>query len=194
MVESFSLVTGPADEPVTLDEMKDHARIDDTNSDAEILDLIITAREHLERTYCRMLMAQTWDYNLDRFPTEIRICRAPISSITSVTYTDSDGVSQTLATANYQTDLTLEPARIKPAYGLTWPTTRGVYNAVTVRFVGGYASANDVPNNLKHAVMQLVSHWNENKEIVQIGASVSSPLPFTTRALMAPYEIWPLTQ
>ena len=111
--------------------------------------------------------------------------------MTSIAYTDSAGDAQTLAAANYQTSLSTNdgPARIKSAYGLTWPATRGdTYGAVVVTFVAGYADATAVPLTIKHATAFLVAHWFRQRESVIVG-TISSELPEGLEMLLA-VEDW----
>ena len=144
---TLHLVTAPAFEPVSRAEAKLHLRIDTTADDALIDGLILAARQHAETVTQRALVAQTWDDKRPRFPWNtywgnIWLPKPPISSVTSVTYLDSNGTSQTWDSANYVTDLPAGPwarkGRIYPAYSASYPSTRAIPNAVTIRFVAGY--------------------------------------------------------
>src|SRR4030067_860491 len=82
------------------------------------------------------LITQTWELYLDAFPAwEIRVPKPTLQSITSIVYTDTDGILQTLAGSMYLVDNKSEPGRITPAFGEVWPVTRAQINAVIVRFV-----------------------------------------------------------
>ena len=52
----------------------------------------------------RALLTQTWDMYLDEFPCagEIIIPLSPLQSVTSVSYVDQHGATQTWASANYR--------------------------------------------------------------------------------------------
>lgn len=159
--------TGPAVEPVTLAEAKVRCRIDTTDEDSTHTDMIVAAREYCEGVVGRQFINATWKEYFDRFPSdEIRLSKPPLSSVTSITYVDADGDTQTWTASLYQTDAISEPARIKPAYGESWPTTRDdTYNAITVTFVAGYgAAASDVPPNFKQAIFLLVGLWHRDRE------------------------------
>lgn len=140
------LVTGPATEPVTLAEAKLHLRVDTDDENDLIRALIAAARQHVETFTRRALMTQTWDLKLDGFPCEgvIELPFPPVSAVSSIAYLDTSNVSQTWNSSNYLTDLPTGPkaqkARITPAYAVSWPSTYGVMNAVTVRFVAGYGT------------------------------------------------------
>lgn len=141
---SLFLVTAPAAEPVSLADLKLHLRVDTTAEDDLIAGLGVTARQYAETFTQRAIPIQTWDYKLDRFPclSEFYLPNAPCISVTSITYVDTNGDSQPLATSVYDTDLPVGPyaraGRIFLKYGQSWPQTRCIPNAVTVRFVAGY--------------------------------------------------------
>ena len=161
--------------------------------DTLINTLIKAARKRLEADTGRALITQTWDLFLDRFPVDdgpIYIPKPPVQSITSIKYIDSDGVEQTWDGANYRTDLKSAPARITPAYNVSYPTARDITNAVTVRFVCGYGAAgSDVEDDLVQAVKLLVGHWYEFRESILAGIIVAE-VPQTYTWLHWPHRIW----
>jgi hypothetical protein len=69
---------------------------------------------------------------------EIRIPYPPLIAVTQIQYVDTNGVTQTLASNQYQVDNTGMLGRVAPAYGVVWPLTLiGQYNAATVTFTAG---------------------------------------------------------
>ena len=131
---SLEIVTAPASEPITISDVKCHARVDTEDEDLLISQMIKAARISLERIMNRTFVNTTFDYFLDHFPAVILLPRAPLNSVTSITYLDSNGDSQTLASTEYSTDLKSEPGRIIPAPTKSWPTTEAnQLNTVTVR-------------------------------------------------------------
>lgn len=165
----LKLVTGPAHEPVSLDEAKLHLRIDSSDENTIISALITAAREYIEHACRRALITQTWRLSLDDWPVtgdEIELPRAPLVSVTSVVYTDSDGTATTWAAANYEVDTDSQPGRIKLAYGESWPSaTLKASNPIQITYIAGYGNAVDVPQHLRQAIMLLVGHWYENREM-----------------------------
>jgi len=163
----LSQYAAPATEPVSTAEAKTHLRVTYTEDDALIAALITAARQWVEEQTYRALVSQTWDLTLDEFPTgddPIRIPRAPLVSVTSITYTDTAGASQTLAAANYVVSATRQPGLIRPAYNCEWPEAQDKPDAVTVRFVAGYGAAAAVPETLKAAIKLLVGQLYEHRE------------------------------
>lgn len=149
-------------------ELKLFAKIDLTDDDALVTALNETAEEYTKDTLERSLVHETFELSLDEFPRSgcpIDICRTPLVSVTSIKYTDTDGVEQTLAATEYKVDTKAEPAAIYEAHLKTWPSTRDEVNSVRVVFVAGFgAAAADVPNQFKTIIKQLFVHWYEHRE------------------------------
>jgi uncharacterized phiE125 gp8 family phage protein len=162
---TLSYKTGgePATEPVTTDEAKEHANIDETGRDSLIDAYITAARLWAEAFTKRQLITATWELRLDGFPIrEIIVPRPPLSAVNSIAYTDENGDSQTWSSALYQTDSKSEPGRIKPIDTETFPTTQAsTYNTVTVDFTAGYGAAAVVPQRFKLAIQMVVAQWYE---------------------------------
>ena len=191
----FNLVTAPALEPVSLPDAISHLRVTGLDESGLIEALITAARLSIEGRYGglqRALITQTWDWFFDCFPVSsarpLEVPMPPLQSVTSITYTDTEGAAQTWSAAKYTVDARSLIGRIMPAYNETYPETRDVMNAVTVRFVAGFgATAQDVPQPIRQAMLLLIGHMYENRETHIIGASISA-LP-TIDALLAPYRI-----
>jgi len=191
---ALSLVTGPLTEPVTLAEAKRHLRVEVDDDNGLIASLITAARQYVETYTHRALVAQTWDLKLDGFPSSVEdslwLPFPPVSSVTSVTYVATDGTSTTWTASLYTTDLPFGPmaraGRLVPAYGESYPTTRGVINAVTVRFVCGYTAV-ALPESLRAGLKLLIAHWYDQRNPINVGHVVSE-IPRTIDALLWPYK------
>lgn len=161
-------VTPPTSEPVTLSVAKAHLKVTDANEDALIASLIVTARREAENRTRRQLMTATYDLTLDAFPATIELPRPPLQSVTSITYVDADGATQTLAAEKYTVvnDSDGVPARIVPAVDEVWPATKAVPAAVVVRYVAGWAGADDVPEPIKQWMLLRIGGLYEQREDV----------------------------
>ncbi len=129
--------------------------------------LIRSARNAAESICRRALITQTWDMYLDHFPAWEQYIPMPTAqSIDSVSYVDTNGVTQTLDPSLYHVDLNSQPARITPAFGLIWPVTRWQTNAVTIRFTCGYGASADVPDGIRSwMLMRINTLWNNRAQI-----------------------------
>lgn len=190
------VVTDVTTEPLTLAEAKAHCRVDVSDDDTLITALIEAARQTAETYTHRAIPAQTWDLKLDSFydrdfyaDGSIWLPKPPVSSVTSVTYLDGAGDSQTwTATTGWLSDLPTGPwarrARIYPAYGVSWPTTYRQTNAIAIRFVAGYTT---VPEAIKAGMKLLIGHWYQNREAAIVG-TITQELPMAVAALLWPFK------
>ena len=134
-------------------------------------------------------MEQTLVLRRDWFPARrIRLPRPPLTSVTSITYTDTNGTSQTLATDQYTVNTFTTPGEIIEAWGKSWPTTRDIPNAVVVTYVTGYAQAEDVPQMVRNAILLSAGdlYWNRERSVKQALTDLS-----TYEALLANHRcVW----
>jgi len=158
----------PTVEPLTVDQVMEHLRLDEYETMLPLL--IASARASAEAATSLALMTQTLDLYLDAFPAaEIILPRSPLQSVTSITYTDTDGATQTLAASEYLVDTASAPPRIVPAYGKSWPSTRQQINAVKVRFVCGHTDAASVPADVKAWMLLSIGTAYEHRESIATG-------------------------
>lgn len=189
-----TLITAPNEEPLALAEVKQHLRLDDglTAEDGLIASLIVAARQHAEQVTRRALITQTWDLYLDAFPCgDIQLVKPPVASVTHVKYIATDGTLTTWDSEDYETELPTGPwaqrGRIYPAYGESYPSTRGEPNAVVVRCVHGYGAASNVPDGIKAAMKLAIGHWYENREAVAVG-TIAATIPMAVETLLWPFR------
>jgi len=192
---TLNRTSDPASEPLTTAEAKTHIRetLSDSDNDSYIDALIAVARSHVERVTGLALITQTWTLNLERFPMDssrsILIPLHPVSAVTSITYTDTGGDSQTWAAAKYNSDLNAAPARVRPAPGEVYPGTQDIMGAVVVTVTAGYgSSSSDIPAPIVHAIKLLVGELYERREMNIVG-SIIARVPFTVENLLAPYVV-----
>lgn len=168
------LLTGPATEPVSLDDAKAYLRVDDTTEDSLVATLITAARIHLESLTGRALIAQTWRLVLDAWPCDgvIGLPVAPLISLTAITAYDPDGNPTTIAMAGIEPAVGATPARLfLPANFHPGPTLRA-HEGIEIDYLAGYGTAaSDVPADLVQALMVLVAYWFENRDAVVIAGS-----------------------
>jgi len=171
-----------------------------TNStyNPELVRWISAARQYVETFTQRKLITQTWALKLNGFPCgDLVLPFSPVSSVTSVTYVDTAGATQTWPAdaTGYTTDLPTgpeaAPARVRPSYQVIYPQTRADINAVTVTFVAGYgAAASAVPAGIRSAMLLLIAHWDRNREAVNVG-NIVNILPLGVDSLLWPYKLFP---
>jgi uncharacterized phiE125 gp8 family phage protein len=189
----ISVSTKASHYPITLEEAKEHLRVTDTNSDSYIQGLIAMVAEQVEAQTGRTLITTQYTWKLDGFPCEymMYVPKPPLQSISSITYIDTDGSTDTWGSTYYSVDNTSIPARLYPAYQETWPITLNVPNAVTITYVAGSSYLGGVPEGLKHAMKFLIAHyWSNRQESVTAAALVTSVnTPKASDWLLAKYQV-----
>ncbi len=198
---ALTLVTAPTAEPLSHEEVKPWARQTTDDEIQVIQSLIPSAREQCEMATDLKLMPQTWDVIYDQTPLSaahrLNIPLAPIQSVTSVSYVDADGVTQTWSSAAYAfvpavlPPSTRVPAFITPVYNGSYPSTRYVQRALTVRVVAGFGSnASFVPSSLKTGMLQLIATWLTTGRQSVLENMNATLVPQTTIALFGAYRAY----
>ena len=180
----------PAAEPIDAADVKAHCRIDGTADTEVVTALIKTARASIEAISGTRLITQTVKLRRCDFRDELRLPIGPVQSISSITYLDSDGVSQTLSASIYSAHLYgLSPmVRRKPEQ--SWPGLYDSPEAVTITAVVGYGdAAANLPDDVLHALRLLIAHYYENREPVNIG-NITTDLPFGVVSLINRHRIF----
>jgi len=182
--------SGPAAEPMTTAEAKSFARQDDDTDDTLIDTFIESAREWCEQYTRRAFITQTWTQIIDwGFPRAIILPHPPLISVTSITYIDTSGTSQTLAATEYTVDIQRAPGRAYEAWTKTFPTTRYIRQAVTVTYTAGYGAASTaIPAPIITACQQLLLHMYDTREPIVLG-TISKELEMALKTLLAPYVV-----
>ena len=189
------LVTAPQMEPLTLKEAKLYLRVDQSTEDNLISGMVVAARQWVETYTRRALVTQTWDFRYESFMDTrqpLILPKAPLQSVTSITYLDEDGVSQTLASSNYSVR-TLSGATAGRGYielndDVSLPSLyTDALAPVTVRAVCGYGAAASVPDGVKMAIYLMLGDLYEQRQETMM--SVSSKTKTTIERLLGPYRL-----
>lgn len=216
---SFSLVTPPGVEPVALSDVKLHARIDTAVDDSLVTTLITAARIWAENYTGRAIINQTWQMAMDIWPaaneewwdgvrdgpvsglertTFVSLPRPPLVNVTSVQYFDNTDTPTTWPSSNYFVDTVRQPGRLALRLGAVWPVPSRLTNGIVITYVAGYGSdGTSVPEPIKTAIRQLVTHWYEHRGEATIGAGSrntsavfnSINVPMVIQALLDPYRV-----
>lgn len=175
---SLKRTVAPTELPISLDEVKDHLRYTASDQDAPLMAYIRAAVEQLDGAaglLNRALVTQTWEWKFRCFPAGdwFRVPLPPLQSVSSIQYIDTNGDTQTLAASKYNvldTDNPTRQGRVELAYGEVWPTLRDQENAVTVTFVAGYGTRNDVPEFTRSLILLLVADAFRQREVSVMGS------------------------
>lgn len=198
---NFREITPVSAEPLTLEQARTHLRLDVYGSppehpdDTYVQDLITAARQWCEDYLQRALATKTIEIVYDSFiDNKLRLPVAPIQSITSIEYIDTDGNTQTLATTVYGLDIYRNQIYLK--YNQQWPDLQPTVNPVTVTAVVGYTDGQSpdpypIPEPIRRGMLLIISNLYENRQQDQLGATRISfnSLPMGVYSILAPYRL-----
>ena len=187
----LTLKTAPTRTPVSVAEAKTHLRIDSsfTDDDTYIGTLIDVATSAAENHTNLAIMEQSWFLDIDSFPDYFNLLKGSLKGVTinSITYSDEDNASQTLAASNYFVDKSIKPARIYFAPDATIPSTYDKPNAVRVDFSLGFGTASDVPAPIRQAILLMVGTYYETRQTVS--DRTYKEIPQSAEFLLMPYRV-----
>ena len=149
--------SSPSGLAVTLQEVKDHLRVSGNSQDDELTLLVEASTEKLERDINRGLLQATWQQAMFDFPCDgeqIDLMMGSATSVSSITYIDADGVTQTLDSSLYSFSRGRECVFNGNSDG-DWPevdiSTKG--DKVFINFTCGVLDAGCLPRLYKQAIL-----------------------------------------
>lgn len=169
MGSSVVLLVAPTAEPLTVDDLKVHLRIDadETADDDRLAEILQAARETLEADTETAIMPQTWRLTLDDFPaSEIVLPRGPVQEIDAFTYVSTGGTTTAVESSVYSLETTERRAALRLKWLQTWPTHRGDERGIVLDFVCGYADADAVPARYKQALLLMAELLYDGEAMV----------------------------
>lgn len=205
-MSGLKIVTGPAVEPISRVEARDHLRLDEDVDDSQVRIYIQAATEWAEnytnkafisRTVQMMLDGATeletplWEgvrtgpSNID-YCDHIELAMNPVTSVQSIKYHQKDDTEVIWATSNYQVDTFSEPARIVLKSGGSYPSDLRAANGLEINFTAGYGpSPSNVPEAIRVAILQYVTFLYEHRGDYE--GTVSPPVSIGN--LLDPYRV-----
>lgn len=184
---SLRLVSGSAELPLTIAQVKAHLRVDDDDEDALIETYLRAAVAYAESFMGRTLIDQTWDYYFDAFPTgSLNLPRSPLLEVLEV-------VSEGVSFADYATDFAIEPGRVYLTTGSSWPTTVGETNVGHIRFRAGYVDLSgsptgEVPSDILAAILLIIGTLYAHRETIVVGQAPAQ-LPWSAEQLLRRHRV-----
>lgn len=162
----WALVTGPAQEPLSVAEAKLHLSLTQSDEDGLTLSYLTAGRQAAEQFMSRALFTQTWRMQLEHFADIVWLpMAAPLQSVSSVTYYDGDGTLQTLPTTYYEVDTVSQPGRIVRKPGQSWPTVQcDRLMPVTITYVCGHATTDAIPELVKQGIRLYVGAADTDRQ------------------------------
>jgi uncharacterized phiE125 gp8 family phage protein len=169
--------------PVTVDDLKEHALIEQDDQDGVIETMLGAAIEFLEeKAGGHALRRASWELRVPDWPCgadAIEIPLFPVREVTALKYFDDDGAEQTIDAADYTVEPTSEGASIFFDYSYSLPSLKRMPHPVRVEFDAGYDDPNEsgsgadpalaFPDRFKLAALMLAAAFYEHRE--EIAAS-----------------------
>lgn len=185
--------TAPLIEPVTLQEAKDHLRVDHDDEDTLIGGLIAAAVAHFDGSGVlgRAMITQTWAQWVPQSPAwvhwgdvlacgasnPVRLNVGPFQSLVSVEYYDTENALQTADLADFEIRLDGDFVTVQPKKNSVWPPAYLRQDAIKISYTAGYGdTAAEVPASVRHAILLTLAHWYEHREAVVQGSYNELPL------------------
>lgn len=164
----YKIKTAATFAPVSLAEFKRNLHIGtqdepDVTNDLYLQEILDSITEQVQTDIGRRIARETWTLYLDDFPSvDLAITLGPVAAISTVKYYNTANVLTTMAATDYLLDNLEMTARLR------FLSTYNVYadrlNQVEIEFTNGYATAEDVPGDLKDAIILMASERYLNPE------------------------------
>jgi uncharacterized phiE125 gp8 family phage protein len=209
MLSTVQIVTPPAAEPLDMETVRLHCRIDHSADDAILFGYLRAARTMAEMYLSRVLITQTllWAITPENSlrPRQhilhgpLVLPRAPVQSITSVTILDQRGNSSAIEPATlpiippaqlmgYRSDLAHSPARLYIGPSTILSDGRELrcvdLESIQVTFVAGYGDdAATVPQPILDAILLYCGFLYEHR------GDSGADMPKAAEWLMDPYRL-----
>jgi len=194
----------PASEPVTVCQVKAHARIDACYDDTLVALYLQSAREWCEQYLNRAIYTQRWTFNvtwappptatplvpqsLITFPLNwpplvkqpVYLPRAPLVSVEAIRWGPIYDM-QVADPADYDVNAGVEPGyvSVKPQLLPKIPQ-----QSMSIDFTAGNDPLAIVPMNIRHAILVLATHYYENR------GDAETDIPRAVYRLLDPYRLW----
>ena len=188
-MKTYQVITAATSYPVSLTEAKSHLKVDTTADDTYITSIIKAATQLSEEYTNRFFIDTVIEQTCSDFAQLQTLFKSKVSAVAHVKYYDSDNSLQTLSATIYDTQLKYEPSQIQLADDKSFPEITKRNDAVVARYTVGYgASASDVPEIIKQAILLTIGNFYQNRNSVVIGR-IATELPMNVKWLLDTYKV-----
>lgn len=171
------ITTAPSIEPITKEEAKLQAHIDQSTEDSLVDYWIQTARTWAEQISRRAFITRTYTAYSDCWPWScFELPYPPLIAVSSIKYYDDAGnPAVTISSSDYIVDAHSEPGRVALKTSASWPGVNlREINGFEVIYTAGYGTlASAVPAQYKAAMFLIVAHLFQHREGVVVEQGVS---------------------
>ena len=157
--------------PVPFEDARRQLRLDDSQVEDQYYKFVLLALcDDVERTYNHAMLTQTVTETHSSFPymssDPLRLAIFPGIAVTSVSYIDSAGATQTLSNTLYSVATNSAGMFIVMKVDQAWPTDLAIRpDAVTVVYTAGYGTnPSFVPAAMRLAILNKLGKMDANRE------------------------------
>ena len=152
------------DEPISVEELRQHLRIEHNDEDSYLSMLISSARALAENCIDGIIADRNYSLTVDSFSSSMKLPIRPIDPTSiAIAYVDASGNAATVDSYNYSSDLF--STVIYPADNESWPTTEEGSNKVTITFTAGLLGVEGaMPSDVKHALLMIAGTLYDQRE------------------------------
>ena len=168
-------VTAPASEPVSVEDAKLYLRVDGSEEDTLIGDMIVAARLAAEDTLKRSLITQSWKLAYDDYlPEMVYLPMGPVASVSSVTVVNRDTSTQPISSDMYYLNAARDTLLLDSVlFGFR----------VEIVYATGYGGASSVPQPIRHGMLAHIAALYDAR-----GVDAMVALPEQTLRLYLPFR------
>ena len=163
----------------SIQELKDHLFYVEDENVSTVLSMSAGARDWCQQYVQSDFLTTTRRVRLNYFPNSIQLDYGPFQSITEITYTDTDQVSQTLSTDVYK--LNEDTGVITRKYDQSWPDTLSDEDNISIKYVTGDTDSCLVPGGIKAGVKYLIKALYDNRD------GIPEEVEMSVKALLDPH-------
>lgn len=184
-------VVAPTINVVSLDEVKLHLRIDHDDEDDMLqllVDSVTSSLDGVDGLLGRALATATYEATLTRWEEEIALPLPPLQSVESINVWGSDGLVLAVLPSDYIV-IAGEVGSIRRTGLNSWPTPFDRPDAITIRFVAGYGTAEEIPAPIRLAILQRIGTAYEQRESSILATAAFRQPDFSAFDALLPYRV-----
>lgn len=158
---------------ISLDNAKQHLRLDGNEQDDEVRGLIDAAASFISSNF-GVVPKGSVTFTLDAFTPTFRIPARPIDGASvRISYLDTAGEDRLIENCrHFERD---GWTWIQPAFGQHWPVAAAMQGAVKIDADGGY-DPSEAPEDICHASRLLIGHWFTSRSGEEVPPAVAQLL------------------
>lgn len=161
----------PSEIPLGTEEVAQFLRLDESDETelATVRNLVAAATSIAENYTQRSFMTQTWQLGINTLPARLRLPRPPVQKIETI-----QAGEFTIDSSAYKL---YDESMLICSFEMS-----NYADDIVITYVAGYESAEEVPSDIRQAILMLTGYLYENRE----GAA---ELPEAVKQLLDPYKV-----